>query len=141
METSKCIPVNSVKGTSSDYRAGASLGREPNEEQVGPDRHQPTDSKKNLRKRWKRRVNRFGTWNVRTLLQKGKLENVMREMQRLKLKVLGLSEMRWNGTGSFMKEGHTVLYSGNDKHSNGVGFIVDRSCSKIQKAFSGYQIE
>ena len=61
----------------------------------------------------------------------------MRAMQRLKLKVLGLSEMRWNGTGSFMKEGHTVLYSGNDKHSNGVGFIVDRSCSKIIKGFFG----
>ena len=71
METSICIPVNSVKGTRSDNRAAASLGRDPNEEQVGPDRHQPTDSKKNLRKRWKRRVNRFGTWNVRTLLQKG----------------------------------------------------------------------
>ena len=34
-------------------------------------------------------------WNVRTLLQKGKLENVKQEMARLGINVLGISETRW----------------------------------------------
>ena len=33
-------------------------------------------------------------WNVRTLHQKGKLENVVQEMNRMKISILGLAEMR-----------------------------------------------
>lgn len=36
----------------------------------------------------------IGTWNVRTLLKTGKLENLKIEMKRLKIDILGISEMR-----------------------------------------------
>ena len=36
----------------------------------------------------------IGTWNVRTLHQQGKLENIVREMDRMGLNILGLSEVR-----------------------------------------------
>lgn len=39
-------------------------------------------------------IKRVGTWNVRTLLQAGKLENIKAEMKRLKVDILGISEMR-----------------------------------------------
>ena len=55
----------------------------------------------------------------------------------MKLKILGFAEMRWSGNGSFKKDGHTVLYSGNNEHTNGVGFIVHRSLNNNIKSFYG----
>ena len=37
---------------------------------------------------------RVGTWNVRTLLREGKLANVIAEMKRGNINILGLSETR-----------------------------------------------
>ena len=45
---------------------------------------------------------RLGTWNVRTMLRKGKLANVVREMRRSRVEILGLSEVRWKGNGDFI---------------------------------------
>lgn len=42
---------------------------------------------------------KIATWNIRTLYQTGKLAQAVREMDRLKLDVLGVSETRWNGSG------------------------------------------
>ena len=47
---------------------------------------------------------KIGTWNVRSMLAKGKLENVKREMERMKINILGLSEVRWKETGDFMSD-------------------------------------
>jgi hypothetical protein len=41
----------------------------------------------------------IGSWNVRTLFQKWKLAQLNREMDRYKLDILGVSEVRWNGSG------------------------------------------
>ncbi|VDI32762.1 Hypothetical predicted protein [Mytilus galloprovincialis] len=42
---------------------------------------------------------RIGTWNVRTLYQSGKCAQVANEMDRYKIEILGLSEIRWNTSG------------------------------------------
>ena len=42
---------------------------------------------------------KIGTWNVRTLNQGGKLENLKTEMQKNEVSVLGVSEVRWKGQG------------------------------------------
>ena len=49
------------------------------------------------------RMIRVGTWNVRTL-SKGQLENVKREMVRNRVNVMGLSEVRWIGSGVMESE-------------------------------------
>ena len=86
---------------------------------IGTDRHPVTvaKNKKSTTKRWKKNTTYIATWTVRTLFQKSKLDNVVMEMNRMKLKILGSAEMRWNGTGSFKKDGHTILYSGNNERT------------------------
>jgi len=40
---------------------------------------------------------KIGTWNVKTLNQGGKLENLKTEMQKNDVSVLGVNELRWKG--------------------------------------------
>ena len=57
---------------------------------------------------------RIGTWNVRTLYQSGKCAQAAKEMDRYKIDLLGLSEVRWNTSGiTCINTGHTIIYSGN----------------------------
>ncbi|XP_047002876.1 craniofacial development protein 2-like [Schistocerca americana] len=75
-----------------------------------------------------------GTWNVRSMYQ-GKLDMVKREMEKIGIDILGISEMRWTGMGEFASDGHMVYYSGHDNNrSNGVAFIVS---DKVRKAVMG----
>ena len=84
--------TNSVKGVSSSS-GNSSLGREEHVRQASPDRHQAT-----VRNRHQLKI---GTWNVQTMMQKEKLENVKQEMKRIKVSIRGLSEMRWKGSGLY----------------------------------------
>ncbi|GFN97051.1 craniofacial development protein 2-like [Plakobranchus ocellatus] len=97
-----------------------SSGRESYVPQVTPDRHQATARK------MKDTLN-IATWNIRTLLQKGKLENIKQEMERMKLNILGLSEVRWKGAGKITSGGHEIIYSGGTESDKGVGIIVDQT--------------
>jgi exonuclease III len=45
---------------------------------------------------------RIGTWNVRTLNQGGKLENLKKEMEKNGVSVMGVSEVRWKGLGEIV---------------------------------------
>lgn len=75
---------------------------------------------------------RIATWNVRSLFQAGKLNNVEQEMSRLKLNILGLSEIRWPNSGKCITENGVIYYSGNTEtqHYNGVGIMLDKAASK-----------
>ncbi|GFO43632.1 LOW QUALITY PROTEIN: craniofacial development protein 2-like [Plakobranchus ocellatus] len=96
--------------------------------QVTPDHHQATAHK------LKDKLN-MATWNIRTLLQKGKLENIKQEMKRMKLNILGLSEVRWKRAGKITSGGHEIIYSGGTESENGVGIIVDQTASKAIKGY------
>ena len=62
---------------------------------------------------------RIRQWNVRTLFETGKCAQVIKEMQRYGISILGLSEMRWNSCGRLrIATEETVLYSGMDKGKN-----------------------
>jgi hypothetical protein len=80
----------------------------------------------------------IGTWNVRTLLQTGKLENLKIEMKRLKIDILGISEMRWNGQGDFISGDYRVIYSGGDNGNNGVGIILNKKWTQCVKSYIAY---
>ena len=79
---------------------------------------------------------RFGTWNVRTLYQTGKLAQVCRILQTFKLAFLGLSEVRWNEFGELTtSKGHQWLWSGmpnkTDPHQRGVGVLINKEYRKF----------
>ena len=63
--------------------------------------------------KWKTRgqTSRIATWNVRTMFQAGKLDNVIQEMDNMNFDVLGLCETRWTGNGKMIHEGHVLIYS------------------------------
>ena len=51
-------------------------------------------------------------------------------MDRLKLSVLGLCEVRWKNAGQLVKGDKTVIYSGGDQHHRGVALILNKQLSK-----------
>ena len=71
-------------------------------------------------------IQRIATWNIRTLHQKGKLDSVVLERNRIRISNLGLCEVRWTGNGQFEKDDKTIIYSGGGEHNNGVALIMDK---------------
>ena len=115
---------NSVNGV---LRENMSLGRDGHEGQVTLDRLQATVRFKNSLK--------IGTSNVRTMFQKGKLKNVKKEMERLKVNVLGLSEIRWTGAGYFKTGNFIIFYSRGDQRERGISILLDKETSRCVKGF------
>ena len=78
---------------------------------------------------------RIGTWNIRTLYETGRSAQVCREMHRYNLKILGLCETRWTGTGrTSLASGHTIIYSGPEDgqpHTHGVGLLMTSGSSVL----------
>ena len=77
---------------------------------------------------------KIGQWNVRTMYETGKCAQVVSEMQRFNLDILGVSEMRWNGCGmKTTASAETILYSRktdrDDYHEQGVGIILSRGAN------------
>ncbi|XP_068083183.1 craniofacial development protein 2-like, partial [Anabrus simplex] len=76
----------------------------------------------------------LGTWNVRSMYQ-GKLDIVKREMKRLGIDILGISEVRWIGIGEFATGEYMVYYSGHENQKkNGVALIVS---NRVRKTIMG----
>ena len=73
---------------------------------------------------------RIGTWNVRTMLRPGKLANVISEMKRRKINILGLSEVRWKENGDFTSEGKRIIYVGGSESQRGVAVLLDEETAK-----------
>ncbi|XP_029158388.1 craniofacial development protein 2-like [Nylanderia fulva] len=60
-------------------------------------------------------------------------------MKRIKIRFMGISELRWPGVGTCAHEGGTLYFSGSAeddrRHSNGVGILVDSEFVKYVKGF------
>ena len=68
----------------------------------------------------------IGTGNVRSMNQ-GKLEVVKQEMARVNTDILGISELKWTGTGEFNSDGHYIHYCGQESlRRNGVTITVNK---------------
>ena len=65
-------------------------------------------------------------WNVRTMYEQGKMAQVIAEMNRNKLDILGIKESRWTRSGRMKTgTGKTILHSEreDDLHHEGVAII------------------
>ena len=68
----------------------------------------------------------IGTWNVRSMNQ-GKLEVVTQEMARVSIDILGISELKGIGMGTFNSDDHYIYYCGQESLGrNGVALIVKK---------------
>ena len=55
----------------------------------------------------------IGILNVRSMKQ-GKLQVVKQEMTKLKVDILGISELKWTGIGEFNSNDHYIYYCGQE---------------------------
>ena len=67
-----------------------------------------------------------GIWNVRPMNQ-GKLEVVKQEMARVKVDILWISKLKWNGIGEFNSDDHYIYYCGQESlRRNRVAIVVNK---------------
>ncbi|KHJ39844.1 endonuclease/exonuclease/phosphatase family protein [Trichuris suis] len=68
-------------------------------------------------------------------MNQGKLEVVKREMKRVNIDILGVSEVHWIGAGEFNSGEHCIYHRGHESgRRNGVALIVSR---RIRRAIVG----
>ena len=78
------------------------------------------------------------TWNVRSMNQ-GKLEVVKQEMARVNMYILGISKLKWTGTGEFNSDDHYIYYCGQESlRRNGVAIMVNR---RVRNAVLGCNLK
>ena len=60
-------------------------------------------------------------------MNQGKLEVVKQEMARVKVDILGISELKWTGMGEFNSDDHYIYYSGQESLlRNGIAIVVNK---------------
>ena len=68
------------------------------------------------------------SWNVRTMLQAGKIVEIADELLKYDLDITALQEIRWKVYGRIKKPRYILLHSGAEKQDEqGVGFIIKSS--------------
>ena len=80
----------------------------------------------------------IGTWNVRSRNQ-GKLEVVKQEMARVKVDILGISELKWTGMGESNSDDHYIYYCRQESlRRNGVAIMVNK---RVRNAVLGCNLK
>ena len=60
-------------------------------------------------------------------MNQGKLEVAKQEMARVKVDILGISELKWTGMGEFNSDDHYIYYCEQDTlRRKGVAIIVNK---------------
>ena len=81
---------------------------------------------------------RIATWNIRSMLQIGKIQILEHEMDRMRVDIWGLEDDRWDGQEHFYTaDGHTIIYSGNIKR--GLHSVAIWIHKRISEVIVGYE--
>ena len=80
----------------------------------------------------------IGTWIVRSMNQ-GKLEVVTQEMARVKVDILGISELKWTGMGEYNSGDHYIYYCKQESlRRHGLAIMVNK---RVQNAVLGCNLK
>ena len=72
-------------------------------------------------------------------MNQGKLEEVKQEMARVKVNILGISELKWTGMGEFNSDDHYFYYCRQESlRRNGIAIIVNK---RVQNAVLGCNLK
>lgn len=58
------------------------------------------------------------------------MDDLKEEAERMKLDVVGVSEVRWTGSGQITLGGWTLYNSGGEKHEVGVGVLLRKEVAE-----------
>ena len=81
---------------------------------------------------------RIATWNVRSLMEVGALNNLKEIMKQYNIGILAIQEMRWKGEGIMKSGDFTVFYKGGHNNMFGTGFIIQNSFKNLVLNFTGF---
>ena len=81
---------------------------------------------------------RIGTWNVRSMLAPGKMEEIARELIKFKYDLAAIQEIRWKGQGEIRKKNYTLMCSGSESRTGqrGTGFIIT---GRVRKSILSFE--
>ena len=72
-------------------------------------------------------------------MNQGKLEVVKKEMARVNVDILGISELKWTGMGEFNSDDHYIYYCGQESlRRNGEAIMVNK---RVQNAVLGCNLK
>jgi len=82
----------------------------------------------------------IGTWNIRTMLKPGKMQEIAEQIQNTALQILALQEIRWKGYGYIRKKDYSLYCSCNTDTTGqfGTGFLVKKEIEKNILGFEPY---
>ena len=80
------------------------------------------------------------TWNVRTLNQNGKFENLKREMLWMKIDILGVSDVRWPGGNKLNTNERCFIHSGHTAE-RGVGIMLTQKPPQVKLDIRRFQVK
>jgi len=84
-----------------------------------------------MKEAWKS-VLTMATWNVRTMLIPGKMQEIGKEMIKCKTDIIALQEIRWQGQGRIDTQEYTLLYSESEEKTDqlGTGFMMNKTVKR-----------
>ena len=72
-------------------------------------------------------------------MNQGKLEVVKQKLARVNIDILGISELKWTGTGEFNSDDHYIYYCGQESlRRNRVALIVNK---RVRNAVLGCNLK